>query len=38
MKKRKRIVIDEDHGILRQGLRSLLSSNNDLKVIGEAEV
>jgi DNA-binding NarL/FixJ family response regulator len=37
MKRKKRIVIAEDHAILRQGLRSLLGSNDDLEVIGEAE-
>jgi DNA-binding NarL/FixJ family response regulator len=37
MKKKKRIFIAEDHAILRQGLRSLLSSRDDLEVVGEAE-
>ncbi len=32
-----RIVIAEDHTILRQGLRSLLSSQLDFKIVGEAE-
>ncbi len=32
-----RIVIAEDHTILREGLRSLLSSNRDLDVVAEAE-
>jgi two-component system response regulator NreC len=32
-----RIVIAEDHTILREGLRSLLSSNPDFEVVGEAE-
>lgn len=32
-----RIVIAEDHTILREGLRALLSSNPDFEVIGEAE-
>ena len=36
MRKRK-IVIAEDHTILREGLRALLSSAPDLEVIGEAE-
>ena len=36
MRKRK-IVIAEDHTILREGLRALLSSTPDLEVIGEAE-
>jgi len=32
-----RIVIAEDHTILREGLKALLSSDLDLEVIGEAE-
>ncbi|MBW2368660.1 MAG: response regulator transcription factor [Deltaproteobacteria bacterium] len=32
-----RIVIAEDHTILRQGLRSLLKEHSDLEVVGEAE-
>jgi len=35
--KKKRVVIAEDHTILREGLRALLSSTPDLEVIGEAE-
>jgi len=35
--RKKRIVIAEDHTILREGLRALLSSAPDLEVIGEAE-
>jgi DNA-binding NarL/FixJ family response regulator len=31
-----RIVIAEDHTILRDGLRSLLESNDDFEVVGEA--
>ena len=31
-----RIVVAEDHTILREGVRSLLSSNPDLEVVGEA--
>ncbi len=31
-----RLVIADDHAILRQGLRALLSSSDDLVVIGEA--
>jgi len=31
-----RIVIAEDHTILREGLRMLLSSHPDLEVVGEA--
>lgn len=34
---KKRIVIAEDHTILREGLKALLSSSNELEVIGEAE-
>lgn len=37
MGEKKRIVIAEDHTILREGLRMLLSSNPDLTVAGEAE-
>ena len=37
MGEKKRIVIAEDHTILREGLRMLLSSNSDLSVVGEAE-
>ena len=36
-KKRYRIVIAEDHRILREGLRFLLSSNTDFEIVGEAE-
>ena len=32
-----RIVIAEDHTILREGLKSLLSSHSDFEVVGEAE-
>jgi DNA-binding NarL/FixJ family response regulator len=37
MKQKKRIVIAEDHKILREGLRALLGGEQDLEVIGEAE-
>ncbi|OQX26807.1 MAG: DNA-binding response regulator [Desulfobacteraceae bacterium IS3] len=37
MKKPYRIVIAEDHRILREGLRALLSSNPDFEIAGEAE-
>jgi DNA-binding NarL/FixJ family response regulator len=37
MPERKRIVIAEDHTILREGLRMLLSSNPDFEVVGEAQ-
>jgi len=37
MGKSYRIVIVEDHRILREGLRSLLSSNSEFEVVGEAE-
>lgn len=33
---RRRIVVAEDHTILREGLRLLLSSNADFEVVGEA--
>jgi DNA-binding NarL/FixJ family response regulator len=35
--KKSRIIIAEDHTILREGLRSLLSSNTNYEIIGEAE-
>ena len=37
MKRPYRIMIVEDHTILRQGLRVLLSSDPDFKIVGEAE-
>jgi len=37
MKKEHRIVIAEDHTILREGLRVLLSSDPEFEVVGEAE-
>jgi DNA-binding NarL/FixJ family response regulator len=37
MKQKSRIVIAEDHTILREGLRSLLSSSQDFEIVGEAE-
>jgi DNA-binding NarL/FixJ family response regulator len=37
MSKPYRILIVEDHRILREGLRSLLSSNPDLEIVGEAD-
>lgn len=37
MGEKHRIVIAEDHTILREGLRALLSSEADLEVVGEAE-
>jgi DNA-binding NarL/FixJ family response regulator len=37
MQSKKRIVIAEDHTILRQGLVALLKSNNEIEVVGEAE-
>jgi DNA-binding NarL/FixJ family response regulator len=36
MKKKFSIAISEDHTIFREGLKSLLSSQPDLKVVGEA--
>ena len=37
MGEKKRIVIAEDHTILREGLRALLSSDPEFDVVGEAE-
>ena len=37
MLKKKRVVLAEDHKILRQGLRSLLNTSDELEVVGEAE-
>jgi DNA-binding NarL/FixJ family response regulator len=37
MKEKQRIVIAEDHRILREGLRALISSNPDFDIVGEAE-
>ena len=37
MVEKKKIVIAEDQKILREGLKSLLSSNDDFEVVGEAE-
>ena len=36
MKSRYKIIIAEDHTILRAGLRALLSSRDDLEIVGEA--
>ena len=36
MQETKRIVLAEDHAILREGLRMLLSTNASLEVVGEA--
>ena len=36
MDKKKRIVIAEDHTIVRDGLRAMLASENDFEVVGEA--
>jgi len=36
MSEKTRLVIVEDHKILRQGLCSLLSASADLEVVGEA--
>jgi DNA-binding NarL/FixJ family response regulator len=35
--KKKRVIIAEDHRILREGLRSMVSSDSAYEVIGEAE-
>jgi len=37
MAEKRRILIAEDHRILREGLRSLLVSNPEFQVVGEAE-
>jgi two-component system response regulator NreC len=37
MNEKKKIVIAEDHTILRQGLCALLSSHDNLEVVGEAD-
>ena len=37
MKEKQRIVIAEDHTILREGLRALLTSDSGFDVVGEAE-
>ena len=37
MKKPCRIVIAEDHTILREGLQALLSADSQFDVVGEAE-
>jgi DNA-binding NarL/FixJ family response regulator len=37
MKAKHRIIIAEDHTILREGLRSLLSSDPELEIVGEAQ-
>ena len=37
MLKKKRVVLAEDHKILREGLRSLLNTSDELEVVGEAE-
>jgi len=37
MSQKYRIVIAEDHTILREGLRSLLSSSPEFEIVGEAE-
>jgi len=34
---KKRVFIAEDHTILREGLKAILTSNADLEVVGEAE-
>jgi len=36
MATKKRIIIAEDHTILRAGLRSLLAARNDIEIVGEA--
>jgi len=38
MSSKYRIVIAEDHTILREGLRALLSSSPDFDIVGELEM
>jgi len=37
MEQKKRVVVAEDHRILREGLKSLLSTSEDIQIVGEAE-
>ena len=37
MEEKQRIFIAEDHTMMREGLRSMLSSNPDFEIVGEAE-
>ncbi len=37
VKEKKRIIIAEDHRILREGLRVLLSANSEFKIVAEAQ-
>jgi DNA-binding NarL/FixJ family response regulator len=37
MREKKKIVIAEDHRILREGLKALLSDSDDMQVVAEAE-
>ena len=37
MEEKQRIFIAEDHTMMREGLRSMLSSNRDFEIVGEAE-
>lgn len=37
MAEKRKVVIAEDHTILREGLRALLSSSPDFEIVGEAE-
>ena len=37
MKEKRKIVIAEDHRILREGLKALLNSNDSIEVVAEAE-
>ena len=37
MDKKIRVVIADDHAIIREGLRSLISSAKDFEIVGEAE-
>ena len=37
MNKKTRILLTEDHGVMRAALRSLLDANEDFVVVGEAD-
>ena len=37
MRSKKKVVIAEDHKLFREGLKSMLSARNDLKVVDEAQ-
>ena len=37
MKKTIRLLIADDHGIVRKGIKALLATEKDMQVVGEAE-